>query len=185
MSHPASHPSPEVLNRLLEGRLEGKQAEAVNAILDQCPECQERLDAILRDRAMHRFGSGERELPELPAGTVLGGRFVIRRTVARGGQGAVYQASHIDQRGEVRAVAVKVFDLGHWDAEGRYDLFRTEVLAHANLTHPHIVPIYDFGEHFWSADGTDRPRRLAFYAMELLEGETLERRLRPVQSAGT
>ena len=45
----------------------------------------------------------------------LGGRFQILRKVNSGGQGAVYEASHADPRGQVRTVAVKVFDLGRAD----------------------------------------------------------------------
>jgi serine/threonine-protein kinase len=46
--------------------------------------------------------------------------------------------------------------------------FRREAQAIANVLHPNLVMIHDFGE---SADG--RP----YCAMELLDGETLEQRL--------
>jgi serine/threonine-protein kinase len=179
MCNDNAHLPPDQLNGFIDGHLNPMEAAHAEAILDTCAECVRRLDAIMRDRAARRFGSAEPELPELPAGTVLGGRFTIQRAIARGGQGTVYVASHTDQKGEVRSVAVKVFDLGNWDPDGRYELFRSEIVAHANLTHPNIVPIYDFGEYHWPVD-PDRPsKRLAYYVMELLPGGTLERELRP------
>jgi tetratricopeptide (TPR) repeat protein len=178
------HLSPGQLNRLIDGRLNDTEAERVKAALEECEECQHRLDRNMRDRAARRFGSGDVELPELPPGTKIGGRFVIRGKVGSGGQAAVFEASHVDGRGEVRTVAVKVFDLGRLDAEGRYELFRSEILAHANLTHPNIVPIYDFGEHLWQVDVSIPPRRLAYYVMEFLPGGTLEGQLRPPRESG-
>jgi eukaryotic-like serine/threonine-protein kinase len=179
MSHDPSHPSHEQLNDLIDGRLDEARTSRVNAIVDECTECQAWLDAIMRDRAERRFGSREAAFPDLQ-NTVIGGRFRIGEEIARGGQGAVYKALHTDELGEVRMVAVKVFDLGCWDADKRYKLFRTEIIAHANLTHPNIVPIYDFGEHHWTGQDDGTQRRLAFCAMELQSDKTLEQQARPM-----
>src|SRR5262245_62439956 len=78
--------------------------------------------------------------------------------------GEVYRAK--DTRLD-RTVAMKVLpDLvaGDRDALAR---FEREAKAVAALSHPNILAIHDFG----SSDGT------AYAVMELLEGETLRRRL--------
>jgi len=66
-----------------------------------------------------------------------------------------------------RDVAVKVMYPG-LSAHVGAERFLREIKIAANLTHPHIVPVYDSG----SADG-----RL-FFVMPLIDGETLRARLR-------
>jgi serine/threonine protein kinase len=66
-----------------------------------------------------------------------------------------------------RAVAVKVLPEGFARDADRLARFEREAKAVAALSHPNILAIHDFGDH----DGT------AYAVMELLEGETLRRRL--------
>jgi serine/threonine-protein kinase len=68
-----------------------------------------------------------------------------------------------------RVVAVKVLDARYASDEGVRKRFTREALAVARLSgNPHIVTIYDVGEH------DERP----FIVMEYLEGGSLEERLR-------
>jgi serine/threonine protein kinase len=96
----------------------------------------------------------------LRVGTVVGGRYVLRRLLGRGGAACVFAAEHTLVR---RAVALK---LPHPDPDQREVLsarLRRETEALARVRHPAIVDIIDGGE--W--DGTP------FLAMQLLEGRTL------------
>jgi serine/threonine-protein kinase len=75
--------------------------------------------------------------------------------------GVVYQATHGMLK---RPTAVKLLrpELGGREV---HDLFRREVQLTATLTHPHIITIYDYGR---------TPEGLFYYAMELLEGASLQ-----------
>jgi len=89
------------------------------------------------------------------------------RPLGRGGMGAVYRAR---QASLGREVAVKVLDPQHADPAlraGILEKFRREIRALALLHDPRIVAIIQAGEN----DG-----RL-WFAMELVEGRTLDRRL--------
>ncbi len=94
----------------------------------------------------------------------LAGRYRIERELGQGGMATVYLA-HDERHG--RQVAVKVLRSDLASTLGP-DRFLREIKISANLTHPHIVPLYDSGE----ADG------LLYYVMPYIEGETLGDRLR-------
>ncbi len=99
----------------------------------------------------------------LPSGTRLG-PYEIVQPIGSGGMGDVYRAR--DTRLE-RDVAVKVLpDRFARDAEAKMR-FEREAKAVAALTHPNILAIHDYG-----SDGG-----AAYSVTELLEGETLRRRI--------
>jgi predicted Ser/Thr protein kinase len=70
------------------------------------------------------------------------GRFEVRRVLGEGGFGIVYEAydPQLD-----RAIALKVAKLGG-DSEQRIKRFLREAKSAANLRHPHIVPLFEFGQ---------------------------------------
>ncbi|MFO0864596.1 MAG: protein kinase [Gemmataceae bacterium] len=84
----------------------------------------------------------------------------MRRTLGEGAFGKVYEAydPNLD-----RAVALKVAKLDRGDAELRVRRFLREAKAAANLRHPAIVPLYEFGEEgsqFFIASAFIRGRTL-------------------------
>ncbi|MBX9680214.1 MAG: protein kinase, partial [Gemmataceae bacterium] len=88
------------------------------------------------------------------------GRFEVRRTLGEGAFGKVYEAH--DPKLD-RAVALKVAKLDRGDAEQRVRRFLREAKAAANLRHPGIVPLYEFGEEdsrFYIASAFIRGRTL-------------------------
>ena len=95
----------------------------------------------------------------------LGGQYVIQRLLGRGGMGAVYLAV---ERSLERLVAVKVLAPEVAGAPAHRERFRREALVAARLSHPHIVPLYAFGE----------ARGLCYYVMGYVRGESLAERLK-------
>jgi serine/threonine-protein kinase len=89
------------------------------------------------------------------------GQYQLERKLGEGAMGVVYQATHGMLK---RPTAVKLLrpELGGREV---YDLFRREVQLTATLKHPHTITIYDYGR---------TPEGLFYYAMELLEGASLQ-----------
>ena len=94
-------------------------------------------------------------------------RFDIQAVLGRGGMGVVYAA--LDRVDHGRAVALKQLARENFDTQVALDravaLFEREYHTLSQLTHPHIVEVYDYGV----ADSGP------FYTMELLRGEPLRR----------
>jgi len=92
----------------------------------------------------------------------LAGRYQVERILGEGGMATVYLAQ---EQKHHRKVAVKVMRPELAATLGA-DRFLREVQVAAQLSHPHILPMYDSGE----ADG------LLYYVMPYVEGETLKER---------
>jgi eukaryotic-like serine/threonine-protein kinase len=104
-------------------------------------------------------------MPDTPAlNQIVNDRYRIQREIGRGGMAVVYLADDLRHN---RRVAIKFIQPELAQAVGAARFLR-EIEIAAQLTHPHIVPLFDSGE----ADG-----RL-FYVMPFLEGESLRDRLR-------
>src|SRR3981189_2742853 len=99
----------------------------------------------------------------LGTGTKLG-PYEIQSPLGAGGMGEVYRAR--DTRLE-RDVAVKVLPTSLSSDPSLRQRLDREAKAVSKLSHPHICALHDIGHQ----DGVD------FLVMELVEGETLERRL--------
>lgn len=96
-------------------------------------------------------------------GTIVAGKFRIERPLGQGGMGSVFVAV---QEPLGRRVALKVIR----DSRGIpaiRERFAREAQIVAQLRCPHVVTLFDFGEH----EGNP------YIAMELLEGDTLRARL--------
>jgi serine/threonine-protein kinase len=91
---------------------------------------------------------------------VYGGRYELHRRIARGGMADVFLARDalLD-----RPVALKVLFPEFATDRAFVERFRREAQSAANLSHPNIVSVYDWGEE----DGT------YFIVMEYVEGRSL------------
>src|SRR5438045_5565357 len=98
------------------------------------------------------------------------GDFEIVRELGRGGMGVVYEARQVSLN---RRVALKVLSGGLGLTAKAVQRFRLEAEAAAKLHHTNIVPVYATGEE----QGTH------FYAMELVDGPSLDQVLKQLREA--
>ena len=96
------------------------------------------------------------------------GRYKIKRWVTSGAMGDIYEAHDplIERPIALKILRRELLDRG--DAEGWLQRFRHEARAAGRLLHPNIVTLLDYGEE----------GGLPFLAMEFIEGEGLDVRLR-------
>ena len=86
--------------------------------------------------------------------------------LGRGAMGITYHAVDINLGSPV---ALKVISARYSGDASARERFRREARAAAQLRHPNVATVFHFGE---------TPAGQCFYAMELVEGETLEARIR-------
>jgi len=93
----------------------------------------------------------------------LSDRYRIDEEIGRGGMATVYRAWDLKNR---RGVALKALN-PELSSAVAVERFLREIETTGNLTHPHIVPLYDSD----AADG------ILFYVMPIMEGGALRKRL--------
>ncbi len=98
-------------------------------------------------------------------GTTLNGRYRLEARIGAGGMSTVYRATDETLQ---RQVAIKLMHREIAHDSDQLERFRREARAVAQLSHPHIVGVIDYGED----DG--RP----YIVFEYVEGETLKERIR-------
>ena len=111
------------------------------------------------------------EVATIGSGLVIGGRYVVRGELGRGGFGAVFRCQHT---GTGQDVAVKVLAVADAGPEMLARFFR-EARVTAGLKHPNTIRVFDFGQD---------DNGLVFLAMELLVGHALADELRARMQAG-
>jgi serine/threonine-protein kinase len=157
----------------------GREIQWAMALVDRSKTASDPTDDDVERffDAIERLYGSELSEPIEPrelVGKVVGDRYKIEGVIGEGAAGVVYKARHVETDAPV---AIKVLhpskvlrreiigELEHprkfWDE--LVARFRREARAAANVSHPGIVSVFDFG-----AEGT------GFYqAMEYLSGETL------------
>ena len=114
--------------------------------------------AATGDKAMETVADADPLL-----GRVLDGKYEIVAQLGAGGMGAVYRARRVLIGDEV---AVKVLHTKFVNDDTLVERFRREARAAAQLQHPNVVTIHDYGE----ARGREG---FAYIVMELVRGESL------------
>ena len=93
------------------------------------------------------------------------GLYILDRRIGQGGMGIIYLARH-ERIGQLAAVKVLLRELAQ---DGKVlQRFLDEARAMTLVQHPSIVKVFDYGQ---LSDGTP------YIMMELLEGESLQRRI--------
>jgi eukaryotic-like serine/threonine-protein kinase len=146
--------------------------DRLNQALREVLEAEERGERIDREDLLRRHPEFHAEICEFldlqaPLRAESGGplprrfgRYQLLECLGRGGMGIVYKARQENPR---RIVALKVHREGPGASRRDRDRFRFEYEAVASLEHPHIVKIYEVGEH----DGS------SFYSMQYVQGGSL------------
>src|SRR5262249_55826459 len=91
-------------------------------------------------------------------GTVVGGRYYIRRLCGEGGMGRAYEAEHIDIG---KRVALKTLHPAYSQTPDLVERLRREARAASKIAHANVVDVTDSGT---TPDGA------FFFVMEYLEG---------------
>ncbi len=97
------------------------------------------------------------------------GKYRLKKSIGRGGMGEVWEAYHSGLQGNV---ALKILRPDQDANPEVVQRFEQEVAAMCRLTHPNTVRVFDYGV---TEDG------IWYYAMELLEGQTLFELIRLTQ----
>ena len=77
------------------------------------------------------------------------GRYRLLKALGSGGMGEVYQAedTHIHRQIAIKIVRSEITPYPNSESARESErLFRREVRAIATLDHPHILPLFDYGE---------------------------------------
>jgi serine/threonine protein kinase len=101
------------------------------------------------------------------------GQYEIQELIGEGGMARVYKAfqPNLEREVAIKALPTEIDDVRDQDLARR---FYDEAKVVARLSHPHIVPVHDFGEdNGW-----------AYIVMEFIPNGTLRERLRHAESMG-
>ncbi|MEO6809920.1 MAG: serine/threonine-protein kinase [Isosphaeraceae bacterium] len=134
-------PPSHVLQGLGRDSIDVEEFRAIERHVAACPDCRDQLERLAcLDPSEATFwppGPSRPALPEIPG-------FRIGAELGRGGFGVVYQAVQV-QLG--RNVALKVLNGGPVLGAGPRRRWLREARAISRVRHPHVVRLYDAGEH--------------------------------------
>ncbi|MEK7705183.1 MAG: serine/threonine-protein kinase [Myxococcota bacterium] len=164
MVPPSACPDENDLAGFVEGALDEVRVEAIEDHLSDCPTCRVLVSEVAREPLRHGAAS-DGAAAALPRGQTVG-RYLLLEHLGSGGMGAVYVAYDPELD---RKVAVKLLHPATTgDAGDQRQRLLREAQVMAQLSHPHLCPVFDvgtFGERL-------------FVAMEYVPGGNLRHWLR-------
>jgi serine/threonine protein kinase len=171
----AACPSEEDLLAHVSGSSPSAHTQLLLAHIDCCDACRilvaEATRALSESQGQSAACYGG--LLTLTPGEHVLDRYAIRRFIARGGMGEVYEAIDLllDERVALKTLASSVLD------DDRAALrFKGEARLARRVTHPNVCRILEFGVHVRRRPG-DEDESVPFLTMEFLCGETLAQRI--------
>lgn len=174
----AGCPTEEALAAFALGRLSEAERSALEAHFDVCDTCRylaadaAHTELLASANTAPAGASGELDWnTTFPRGTLVAGRYEIRRFIARGGMGEVYEAF---DRSLSDRVALKTVNATASDDARAVRRLKAEVQLARLVSHPNVCRIYDVGTHADAGAGAE----LHFLTMQFVEGETLGQRVR-------
>ena len=111
-------------------------------------------------------------------GNIIDGKWVIIELIATGGMGEVYRAQQLNL---YRDVAIKVIskellegvvDNPH-EASGALSRFHREMQVMAQVRHPNVLSIFDYGLVTHTSTGDEKCLNMEYIVMEFVPGNTL------------
>jgi tetratricopeptide (TPR) repeat protein len=153
-------PDDDELTQFVERRLEESRRAEIETHCDACSRCRETVTYLVEVFA-ESWADDEPSFGRLPGRGATLGRYLILEWLGAGAMGAVYAAfdPELDRR-----VALKLLPpRAAGDASQLRARFLAEARAMASISHPNVIAVHDVGTH----------DDLAFFAMELVDGETL------------
>ena len=119
--------------------------------------------------AMDEFRPAAQSAP-WTAGAKIADRYMLVERIAGGGMGDVWRGQD-----EIlgRTVAIKVLRSEHAEDEDFRERLRREARAAGSISHPGVVPVYDYGEEV-----QDNGQHLSYLVMEYIDGPSLSTELR-------
>ncbi|MCA9262498.1 MAG: serine/threonine protein kinase, partial [Planctomycetales bacterium] len=165
-SNPSEFQDADVtFDRLLDeigDRINRHQAVDLEQYTREHPELADRLrKAVTGLMLVAECAPNLSDTPEtsLPTDRTLGD-YRLMRQIGSGGMGVVYEAEQLSLG---RRVALKVLPFAAVLDQRQLTRFQNEARAAATLDHPHIVSVYGVGQE----------RGVYYYAMQLIEGQSL------------
>ena len=162
-------PSLDDVATFLDGCAAAALSQRILDHLDTCEPCRLLLADSLRTSGASEMSLGSRAaIRTFSVGETVNGRYQIKRFIARGGMGEVYEAwdSQLQE-----SIALKTIACTALDNAKLYAQFRAEVQLARRVTHPNVCRILEFGLHDRVYRG--QQETIPFLTMELLTGETL------------
>ena len=144
------------LTELVPWAVEGEDAEDVSRTVVSAMQVLERLGIEVAPTLDPRGA-----LVEAPE-TRVAGRYELRSVLGEGGMGVVHEAYDPELR---RTVALKMLKRPERISDEQLTTFATEAQLTAQLEHPNIVPVHDFGV---TEDGR------VFFVMKRVDGLSLQ-----------